>query len=61
MSAAKLSTLFQINPDNIVIIYSIPNWSFLLHRAKKRTKISIQIPREILAVRLRPEKLPWLT
>lgn len=34
-NAAKLSALFQINPDNIVIISSSSNWSFLLKELKK--------------------------
>lgn len=44
MSAAKLSTLFQINPDNIVIIYSIPNLSFLLKELKKEQKFPYKFP-----------------
>jgi len=34
MSAAKLPTLFQINPDNIVKISCFPNSSFLLKELK---------------------------
>lgn len=55
-SAGKLSSCFQINPGNIVIISSFTQFFFLVEKAK----ITPQIHREILVVRLRPDKLPWL-
>lgn len=55
-SAGKLSSRFQINPGNIVIISSFTQFFFLVEKAK----ITPQIHGEILVVRLRPDKLPWL-